>query len=347
MRTAVVILNWNTKEFLERFLPCLSASMPEGAEVVVADNGSTDGSVEVMREKFPDIKLICFDKNYGFTGGYNRAFKALSEMSDGSDMEYFVLINSDIEVPEGWLEPLVSWMDTHPDCAACAPKLHSWQDKDSFEYAGAAGGLLDKFGYPFCRGRIFDTVEKDNGQYNEPASVMWATGAALMVRSADFHSGGGLDPKFFAHMEEIDFCWRLRSRGRGIVCIPDSKVFHVGGGTLPKNNPFKTFLNFRNNLLMLYKNVPDDCLKRIMIVRFWFDMLAILVFALKMQMGDAKAVIKARKEFKKLRKTLYKDIRKQNMALATNKYPAEWWNKSLLKAYHLNGKKTFSELNFK
>ncbi|MBR1926970.1 MAG: glycosyltransferase family 2 protein [Bacteroidales bacterium] len=255
MRTAVVILNWNTKEFLERFLPSLSASMPEGAEVIVADNGSTDGSVEVMREKFQEIKLICFDKNYGFTGGYNLAFKALRQMPEASDMEYFVLINSDIEVAPGWLEPLISWMDTHPDCAACAPKLHSWQDRDSFEYAGAAGGLLDKFGYPFCRGRVLKRLEKDNGQYDSPANVFWATGACLMVRSDDYEKMGGLDERFFAHMEEIDLCWRLQLEGRVITVVPDSVVYHVGGGTLPNDSPWKLKLNYRNNLLMLGNNL--------------------------------------------------------------------------------------------
>ena len=340
-KVSIVILNWNGKEMLRKYLPSvLKFSNGEDFEVCVADNASTDSSVEMLEAEFPSVRIEQLDMNYGFAQGYNIALRHI-------EAEYYVLLNSDVEVTENWIEPMLQYLDSNPDVAACQPKILSAHDHSTFEYAGAAGGYIDKYGYPFCRGRIFDTVEKDNGQYDEPASVMWATGAALMVRSADFHSVGGLDPKFFAHMEEIDFCWRLRSRGRGIVCIPDSKVFHVGGGTLPKNNPFKTFLNFRNNLLMLYKNVPDDCLKRIMIVRFWFDMLAILVFALKMQMGDAKAVIRARKEFKKLRKTLYKDIRKQNMALATNKYPAEWWDKSLLKAYHLNGKKTFSELNFK
>ena len=338
-KVAVVILNWNGKAMMGEYLSKV-VRLSEEAVVIVADNASTDDSVPFLQAKFPEVRVIRLDKNWGFAEGYNRALRLV-------DAQYYVLLNSDVDVTPHWLTPLVRFMDQHPDVAACQPKLLAVADHGAFEYAGAAGGFVDALGYPFCRGRVFDTVEKDNGQYDEPASVMWATGAALMVRSADFHSVGGLDPKFFAHMEEIDFCWRLRSRGRGIVCIPDSKVFHVGGGTLPKNNPFKTFLNFRNNLLMLYKNVPDDCLKRIMIVRFWFDMLAILVFALKMQMGDAKAVIRARKEFKKLRKTLYKDIRKQNMALATNKYPAEWWDKSLLKAYHLNGKKTCSELNFK
>ena len=312
MRTAVVILNWNTKEFLERFLPCLSASMPEGAEVVVADNGSTDGSVEVMAEKFHDIKLLCLDKNYGFTGGYNRAFKALSEMSDGSDMEYFVLINSDIEVPEGWLEPLVSWMDTHPDCAACAPKLHSWQDKDSFEYAGAAGGLLDKFGYPFCRGRVLKRLEKDHGQYDTPSKVFWATGACLMVRASDYGNMGGLDERFFAHMEEIDLCWRLQLEGKSIFVIPESVVYHVGGGTLPNDSPWKLKLNYRNNLLMLGNNLaktyalketPQKALRkarRTIFLRKCLDGCSAIVYLLTGSLARFKAVIEAHKEYRQM-----------------------------------------------
>lgn len=255
MRTAVVILNWNTKDFLERFLPGLAESMPQGAEVVVADNGSTDGSMELIEEKFPEIKRIRLDKNYGFTGGYNRAFKILTRMPEASDLEYFLLINSDIEVQAGWLEPLVDWMDSHPECAACAPKLHSWQDKDSFEYAGAAGGLLDNFGYPFCRGRVLKRLEKDTGQYDSPAKVFWATGACLMVRKTEYDRMGGLDERFFAHMEEIDLCWRLQLEGREIWVVPESVVYHVGGGTLPNDSPWKLKLNFRNNMLMLQNNL--------------------------------------------------------------------------------------------
>ena len=309
MRTAVVILNWNTKEFLERFLPGLSASMPEGAEVVVADN---DGSVEVMKEKFPKIKLICFDKNFGFTGGYNRAFKSLTEMPDASDLEYFVLINSDIEVPGGWLEPLVSWMDTHPECAACAPKLHSWQDKDSFEYAGAAGGLLDKFGYPFCRGRVLKRLEKDSGQYDTPAKVFWATGACLLVRASEYERMGGLDERFFAHMEEIDLCWRLQLEGKTICVVPESVVYHVGGGTLPNDSPWKLKLNFRNNLLMLSNNLaktyslampPRKAVRkarRTVFLRKCLDGCSALVYLLTGSLERFKAVTNAHKEFRQM-----------------------------------------------
>lgn len=236
MRTAVVILNWNTKEYLERFLPGLLASATDGTEIIVADSASTDGSMEMLSEKFPTVRQIRLDKNYGFTGGYNRAFKAVCELPDAGDLEYFVLINSDIEVPQDWLKPLTDWMDSHPDCAACAPKLHSWYEKDSFEYAGAAGGMLDRFGYPFCRGRVLKRVEKDNGQYDSPAKVFWATGACLMVRKTEYSKMVGLDDRFFAHMEEIDLCWRLQLEGKNIFVVPQSVVWHLGGGTLPNDS---------------------------------------------------------------------------------------------------------------
>lgn len=260
MKTAVVILNWNTEGFLRDFLPGLISSVEkvDGAEVVVADNASTDGSLAVMQEEFPQVKTIAFDKNYGFTGGYNKAFETLygtSESGKEEAPEYFLLINSDIEVTNGWLQPLVSWMDTHPECGACAPKLHSFQQRDKFEYAGAAGGYLDCFGYPFCRGRILSRLEEDKGQYDQPADVLWATGACLLIRSSVYSKLGGLDDRFFAHMEEIDLCWRMQLEGWKVTVVPESTVYHVGGGTLPASSPFKTFLNFRNNLLMLENNL--------------------------------------------------------------------------------------------
>ncbi len=253
MRTAVVILNWNTVGFLREFLPGLAASVRkvEGAEVVVADNGSADGSLEMLKEEFPEIRTIAFKENLGFTGGYNAAFGELKRT------EYFVLINSDIEVTEGWLEPLIRWMDEHPECGACAPKLHSWQEREKFEYAGAAGGYLDRFGYPFCRGRVMKRLEVDNGQYDRPEDVLWATGACLMVRSSVYEEMGGLDERFFAHMEEIDLCWRMQLHGYKVTVVPESVVYHVGGGTLPASSPFKLKLNYRNNLLMLEKNLAE------------------------------------------------------------------------------------------
>ena len=250
MKTAVVILNWNTEGFLREFLPGLLRSVEsvEGAEVIVADNASTDGSLKVMQEEFPQVRTIRLEKNFGFTGGYNKAF-------DQIESDLFVLINSDIEVTEGWLEPLVRWMQEHPECGACAPKLHSWQEREKFEYAGAAGGCLDLFGYPFCRGRVLKNLETDHGQYDSPADVFWATGACLMVRSSLYRELGGLDDRFFAHMEEIDLCWKMQLAGYKVTVVPESMVYHVGGGTLPATSPFKLYLNFRNNQMMLENNL--------------------------------------------------------------------------------------------
>ena len=246
---AIVILNWNGVDLLRRFLPSVQANSSAQAEVIVADNGSTDASCAVLESEFPDVRLIRLPENYGFAEGYNRALEQV-------DAPYYLLLNSDVEVPAGWLAPLLDYMEAHPEVAACQPKMLSYADRGSFEYAGAAGGFLDRYGYPFCRGRVFDTLERDEGQYDDVAPVLWASGAALMVRRQDWRDAGGLDGRFFAHMEEIDFCWRLRSRGRGVVCIPASRVYHVGGASLAQGNPRKTFLNFRNNLLMLYKNLP-------------------------------------------------------------------------------------------
>ena len=322
MKTAVVILNWNTEGFLRDFLPGLlrSARNVEGTEVVVADNASTDGSMKVMKDMFPEVKTLRFEKNLGFTGGYNRAFRELYASEDAP--EYFLLINSDIEVPENWLEPLIEWMDTHPDCGACAPKLHSWYDRNMFEYAGAAGGYIDRYGYPFCRGRIMGRLEADNGQYDVPEDVFWATGACLMVRSSVYSDLGGLDERFFAHMEEIDLCWRMQLCGWKVTVIPQSVVYHVGGGTLPATSPFKLFLNFRNNLLMLDNNLSKtfalcsyhkgtDVQKaavrgrkrasfRIW-VRMILDSMSAAVYLLTLKTDCFKAVLKAHKEFRKLR----------------------------------------------
>ena len=320
MRTAVVILNWNTRDFLDRFLPGLIASAGGDAEVIVADSASTDGSMEMLSVKFPEIRQIRLDKNYGFTGGYNRAFKEVCSLPDARDLEYYILINSDIEVTQGWLEPLVSWMDSHPDCAACAPKLHSWYERSSFEYAGAAGGFLDKYGYPFCRGRVMKRLEKDGGQYDSPAKVFWATGACLMVRAKDFRDAGGLDDRFFAHMEEIDLCWRLQLEGKSVCVVPESVVYHVGGGTLPNDSPWKLKLNYRNNLLMLGNNLAKTyslslskklpagkaakkaCRKasRTICLRKCLDWCSAAVYLLTGKFKYFKSVIEAHREFREL-----------------------------------------------
>jgi len=301
MKTAVVILNYNTRNYLEQFLPGLIASC-EGldAGVVVADNASIDASVEFMKSKFPEIPLIVLDKNYGFTGGYNRALEQV-------EADYFVLINSDIEVPQGWLKPLVDWMDSHPDCGACGPKLLSWRQRDTFEYAGAAGGLIDRYGYPFCRGRIMQKVEKDHGQYDEPANVLWCSGACLMVRSSVWKALGGLDDRFFAHMEEIDLCWRMQLRGWKVTLVPASYVYHIGGGTLPNESPFKLRLNFRNNLLLLENNLPSTLQSRFrtrirILVRMCLDGLSALVYLCKGKWDFFRAVVQAHREYRQLRR---------------------------------------------
>ncbi len=294
-RLAIVILNWNGCGMLETFLPKLiSCSAIDSVSIVVADNSSTDNSVGMMRQKFPDIRLVLLDRNYGFAGGYNLALRQI-------EAEYYMLLNSDVEVTEHWLEPMLDYMDRHSDVAACQPKLLDYSNRQLFEYAGASGGFMDKWGYLFCRGRIMDSVERDNGQYDKISDLFWATGAALLVRSSDYRNLGGFDERFFAHQEEVDLCWRLRSRGRRIVCVPQSIVFHVGGATLNRSNPYKTFLNFRNNLLMLYKNLPGERLRKVMFVRFWLDMLAALMFVLQLKLKDACAVFRARREFRRIR----------------------------------------------
>ena len=305
MKTAVVILNWNTKDFLEKFLPPLIEST-EGldAEVIVADSASTDASMEMMSEKFPKIRQIRLKKNYGFTGGYNRSLALV-------EAEYYVLINSDIEVPKNWLSPLVEWMDTHPECGACGPKLHSWYDRDMFEYAGAAGGYLDRYGYPFCRGRVMSKIEKDTGQYDIPANVLWVSGACLMVRSSLWNSLGGLDDRFFAHMEEIDLCWRIQLSGFKVTVVPSSVVYHIGGGTLPKKSPYKLFLNYRNNLLMLENNLPKTIgrkrARRRILTRMILDGMSGIVYLITGKWESFKAVVKAHREYRKLRRRTDED----------------------------------------
>ena len=296
MDTAVVILNWNGLPMLQAYLPSLIArTTTPGAFIVVADNGSTDGSVEWLSVAHPDIRLIRFDQNYGFTGGYNRALREI-------DADYYVLLNSDIEVGEGWLDPLIGWMEDHPDTGICQPKILAMAERDRFEYAGAAGGFIDKFGYPFCRGRILSNLEKDKGQYDEPLECFWATGACLMVRSALFHHLGGLDESFFAHMEEIDLCWRAKLLGYQVWCVPASTVWHVGGGTLPNNSPRKLYFNFRNNLLMLYKNLPDSIRARRIFFRMCLDGASAAAYLVTGRWSFFKAVWKAHHDYRRMRR---------------------------------------------
>ena len=309
MHSAIVILNWNTVDYLRSFLPGLLDSVKDAdAEVIVADSASTDSSMAMMQSEFPSVRRIELDKNYGFTGGYNRALA-------GIDAELFVLMNSDIEVTPDWFKPLADWMESHPDCGACAPKLHSWYDRDSFEYAGAAGGRIDRWGYPFCRGRVMNKLEKDEGQYDSPAYVFWASGACLMVRSSLWKQLGGLDDRFFAHMEEIDLCWRMQLEGCRISIVPESLVYHIGGGTLPKSSPWKLKLNYRNNLLMLDNNLANSFVadglnprkalrkaRRIIFLRMILDGGSALMYLLTGKASYFKAVIEAHREFKRLRR---------------------------------------------
>lgn len=336
-KVAIVILNWNGAAMLAKYMPALLEYSHDDAVVYVADNASTDESVALLRKGFPSCRLIQLDKNWGFADGYNKAFQQI-------EAEYYLLLNSDIEVTHHWLTPLIEFMDVHPEVAACQPKLLSETDKDSFEYAGASGGFIDKYGYPYCRGMIFDTVEEDNGQYDYQQEIFWATGAAMMIRSKDYKEVGGLDGRFFAHNEEIDLCWRLRLRDRKVYCIPESYVYHVGGGTLPKDNPMKTYLNFRNNLTMLYKNLPDDQLRHVMRVRWFLDYLAAFeTLLLKRNIGDFKAIYKGRKAFSSWRKDFDAD-RKRIQKESVRKDIPERSSFSILWQYYAKGRKRFSDL---
>ena len=337
-KLAIVILNWNGAKMLQQYLPNVLQYSRDEATVYVADNASTDISLELLYTRFrEECRVIELDKNWGFAEGYNKALQKI-------DAEYYLLLNSDIEVTHHWLTPLIELMDSHPEVAACQPKLLSIFDRDRFEYAGASGGYLDRYGYPFCRGRIFDTVERDEGQYDNRQDVLWATGAALMIRAKDYWEAGGLDARFFAHNEEIDLCWRLRIRGRRVCCVPDSYVYHVGGGTLPKSNPMKTFLNFRNNLTMLYKCLPDSELKHVMRVRWFLDYLAAWeMLLLKRNWGDFCAVFRARRAFKRWRKDFEQDRRQIQVSRRVDHIP-EQRSFSLLWQYYAKGRKHFSDL---
>ena len=352
MKAAVVILNWNTKDYLRRFLPGVLASAgvsdgsatsgtgldktvaetPAGSlspvegpeqskcqshiDVIVADNGSTDGSVEVLREEFPQVRTVLLDKNYGFAGGYNKALEQIPEY------DVFILLNTDIEVSPGWIEPLLSHLESHPGCAACSPKILSYADRTKFEYAGAAGGYLDRFGFPYCRGRILGKIETDRGQYDTPEDVMWVSGACMAIRGKAFFGAGGFDGRFFAHMEEIDLCWRLQLQGWTVTALPSTGIYHIGGGTLGQTSPFKLKLNFRNNLLMLSNNLAKTLASRkaasgiptykaasaglrgasaMIMLRKAIDLMAAAAYLLTFKAGKAKAVLQAHREYRALK----------------------------------------------
>lgn len=338
VKTAIVILNWNGLNYLKMFLEnVVKYSIGNDTIVCVADNCSSDGSIEWVSDNFSEVKLIKFDKNYGFAGGYNLALEQL-------DARYFILLNSDIEVTEGWVEPLISFMDKNPDVASCQPKILSYKKRDQFEYAGAAGGFIDKYGYPLCRGRIFNITEKDTGQYNSQVDIFWSSGACMAVRADAWRKYEGLDDGFFAHMEEIDLCWRFQNAGLRISYIPESLVYHVGGGALPYNSPFKIYLNFRNSLFLLYKNLPDNKLHKVLFIRKIMDGLAAILFISKGNFAAVKSIWKAHIDYYRSISTL-KEKRKTAKLLVKDHSDKMILNKSVVFEFYVKGHKTFSSLD--
>jgi len=332
MQTAVVILNWNGRHMMEKFLPSVTANTTGDAEVIIADNGSTDDSIEFLHSHYPSLRIIQLDQNYGFAEGYNRALAQV-------EADYYVLLNDDVEVTPHWIEPVIAQMQQNTQTAICQPKLLMYDRRDTFEYAGAAGGFIDSYGYPFCRGRLFDVVEQDHGQYDDPREIFWASGAAMFVRADVWHQLGGLDGDFFAHMEEIDFCWRAKNKGYRVEYCPQSVIYHVGGGTLPKSNPRKTYLNFRNNLSMLYKNLPDGRLNRVLLLRLVLDYVAALKFLLERKPKEFQAVFQAHRDYRRRKPGL----RLKREALRPRQVSCIYRGHLLLDFY-LRGKKHFSAL---
>ncbi len=337
-KVSVVILNWNGENFLKLFLPYLIkyTSVPE-VELVVADNASIDGSVQLLKSAFPQIRIIQLDKNYGFAGGYNKALQQI-------ESQYFVLLNSDVEVTQNWLLPIIDFMDKNANVGACMPKILSFYQRTHFEHAGASGGFIDKYGFPFCRGRIFNEVEEDFGQYDDITQIFWATGACMFVRSSALIKAGGLDDRFFAHMEEIDLCWRMQWNDFKIMVYPKSYVYHVGGGALPKENPRKTYLNFRNNLFLIYKNMPDDQLFRLLFIRMCIDSIAAIQYLLKLKPQFFWAVLKAHIHFYKNLAYL-KNFRRNTIYLKNNKKEFFGFKKyNLLLSYYIKGIRKYSQI---
>ena len=333
--TAIVILNWNGLRFLQEFLPSVVANSP-GCDVVVADNASTDGSIAFLQQEYPQVRIIQHSTNLGFCEGYNEALRQV-------DAKYYVLLNSDVAVTPGWTEPIISMMEADERIAVCQPKINARQHPDFFEYAGAAGGMLDSLGYPFCRGRLFETLEEDKGQYNDIQEVFWATGACMFVRAEVYHALGGLEPAFFAHMEEIDFCWRAKNAGYRVMYNGHSQVYHVGGGTLHKSNPRKTYLNFRNGLALLYKNLPAGELFSILVIRILLDWIAAGRMLVAGQRKDAKAVLDAHTDL--LRNSRYWRKRRKEQQPKGN-FPAMTgvYKGSIVWEYFIRQKRTVSDL---
>lgn len=330
-QVSIIILNWNGQELLKRYLPSIIDNIPPLAKLIVADNGSTDSSLSLLSNEFPSVEVMKFDRNYGFAEGYNKAIAAITT-------PYTILLNSDVAADSDWVTPLLDFMNGHPEAAACQPKILSETDRNSFEYAGACGGFIDKHGYPYCRGRIFDTVEKDCGQYDSIAEISWASGAALMVRTEIYNSLGGLDPQFFAHMEEIDLCWRIRTAGYKIFAVTASSVYHLGGGSLAAGNPRKVYLNFRNNLLMMHKNLPDSTHTRtLLFIRRVLDAAAWVKFIAAGDFSSAKAIIKAHRDFATMRKSY---TTHPQLDIMTEPQP----RRDILLQYFALGRKYFSQL---
>ncbi|MDR3695008.1 glycosyltransferase family 2 protein [Mucilaginibacter sp.] len=342
-KVAIVILNWNGIKHLSQFLPSILSSVYPNLEIIVGDNGSNDGSVEFIRKEYPTVTIIQNDQNYGFTGGYNKVL-------DKVDADYYILLNSDVEVSPGWITPVIALMESDPMIAAAAPKILAFNQKDHFEHAGAAGGYIDKYGYPFCQGRMFYEIEEDKGQYQQSQEVFWATGAALFIKKHCWDEAGGFDDRFFAHMEEIDLCWRLKNMGYKVMYCAGSEVFHLGGGTLNVENPFKTFLNFRNNLLLLQNNLPFWRAVFIIIARIWMDFLALLRFLSEGKRKDAWAVSRAHQNFvwRLLRGDHRKvsALQKANRRLLARQYPQKGiYNGSLVWAFFVKKKRHFTDLD--
>ena len=334
---AVVILNWNGLSFLKSFLPQVVKSSYPNLQIIVGDNASTDESVAYVSATFPQVKIICNKVNFGFAEGYNRV---LSQV----DTDYFVLLNSDVAVSGNWIMPVIEMMEADPSIAAAQPKIKSHIEPSKFEYAGAAGGFLDRFGFPFCRGRIFDVIEQDTGQYDDPVEIFWASGAALFIKRDCWNVAGGLDPDFFAHMEEIDLCWRLQNLGYKVIYCPAAEVLHVGGGTLNSTNPHKTFLNFRNNLYLMQKNLPGNALHLLLFARIWIDFVAWIHFLIVGETKFAWAINKAHFYFfKNYRKTAKKRVKSQ---LAYSSLSGVFQS-SIVWSFFIKKVKVFSELPFK
>ncbi|MBC8152950.1 MAG: glycosyltransferase family 2 protein [Bacteroidetes bacterium] len=337
-KLAIVILNFNGQAFLERFLPSVIKHTPGEFSIWVADNGSTDGSLPLVRARFPGVRILELPTNEGYAGGYNSALAQIRA-------EYYVLLNSDVEVSPGWIEPVLNLLETNPAIAACQPKIRAFDQRDAFEYAGAAGGYLDWLGFAFCRGRLFDTTETDRGQYDTDQPVFWASGACLFVRASVFRQTGGFDASFFAHHEEIDWCWRVQRLGYEVWTCGRSVVYHVGGGTLPASNPHKTYLNYRNSLWMLYKNLPAGRLWSTLILRLIVDGLSSVRFLRAGQFGDIGAILRAHGAFYG-RIGQLRAVRRALLAQDTANGERLMYPQSIVWEYFVQGKKRFSELRW-